>query len=410
MLVFIDFSGGQNGAHHFGFIDSLMESLLPRRLETSGVTTVFFGHRLLPEELVDRMRDTSIEAIPCFHTDFYAPYSAGFVEVHRSGYVEALKSELVLCFQQILKRGFARTVCVYHSMDWIHISALMGALSELDPADRARLRHEVILLFDLGLSKTLEVHDHDRHSNYKAVIDECADAPDINLHPTCDRQRRSLQNLLHRHAGSSAAVLCQQTIAPFFLGIWSGSGFLHSSSPSRRVSRVLAFCGEPRQDKGFDRLPQTIRGLMRRFGRDLQVTIQVSRSLNELPYSLRSAGQFVAQSGKRHGVRVIESRLSNGALRELMLEHDLVILNYNPNAYRHKTSGILWLAAFLGASLAVPADTWLEEEAMNLGLPYFVLSDDAPNAEPVITPTQETYAREVFASFEQWLEERLLAV
>ena len=355
------------------------------------------------------MKNASIEAVPHFHTDFYAPYSAGFVEAHRSAYVGALKGELVLCFEQILKMGFDRTVCVYHSMDWMHISALMGALSELNPSDRARLRHEVILLFDLGLSKTLEVHDHDRYSNYKAVIDELEGAPNISLHPTCDRQRRSLQNLWQGRAGSSAAVPHKQTIAPFFLGTWSGSGLLHSSSPSRRVTRVLAFCGEPRQDKGFDRLPQTIRGLIRRFGQDLQVTIQLSRSLNELPYALRSAGQFVAQSEKRLGVRVIESRLSNGALRELMLEHDLVILNYNSDAYRHKTSGILWLAAYLGVSVAVPADTWLEEEAVNLGLPHFVLSDDAPNGELVITPTQEAYACEVFASFDEWLEERLHA-
>jgi glycosyltransferase involved in cell wall biosynthesis len=82
-----------------------------------------------------------------------------------------------------------------------------------------------------------------------------------------------------------------------------------------------------------------------------------SREALAVAEQLRSAARKVPQLDVRLG------RLEERAYLDLLDAADLMVLPYQPAAYRRKSSGVLWEAVALGTPLVVPAETWLHREA-----------------------------------------------
>src|SRR3546814_12812151 len=66
---------------------------------------------------------------------------------------------------------------------------------------------------------------------------------------------------------------------------------------------------------------------------------------------------------------VCSSDLSDEHLHEALAASSVFYMNYDAEPYAHKTSGLLWLAAWYRLPVAVPPGTWLEREARRLGVP-----------------------------------------
>jgi hypothetical protein len=112
-------------------------------------------------------------------------------------------------------------------------------------------------------------------------------------------------------------------------------------------------------------------------------------------------------------VELAEGVCSAAEFRRLVGQHDLLVLDYDLQAYRHKTSGLLWLAASLGVSVAVTEGSWLQAEAERLELPHVLIRGEQFSAVCDLFRAQSSaqmnaYARQLFASFEDWLAQLVL--
>src|SRR3546814_18598958 len=79
-------------------------------------------------------------------------------------------------------------------------------------------------------------------------------------------------------------------------------------------------------------------------------------------------------------------------------------MNYDAEAYAHKTSGLLWLAAWYRLPVAVPPGTWLEREARRLGVPLIPQGKALTPANAVVQARafDKRYFQTVFTPFHDW--------
>ena len=91
-------------------------------------------------------------------------------------------------------------------------------------------------------------------------------------------------------------------------------------------------------------------------------------------------------------------------LHQLLSGADVLYLDYDANAYRHKTSGLLWLAAWHRLAVVVPKGSWLEREAMRLGTSYSTIEGNrVGSTSPAAGGMQAGYFETTFAPFWPWL-------
>ena len=133
--------------------------------------------------------------------------------------------------------------------------------------------------------------------------------------------------------------------------------------PAERIL-TLAYLGEARGDKGFHLLP----GLVEALADDYLATGRV-RFLIQANYGFSREEALMAQAKVRLArfpdswVHLIEAPLDVAAFAQALLSTDLLLLPYDPDTYRRRSSGLLVQAMVAGIPTVVPAGTWLAAEA-----------------------------------------------
>ncbi|MFO7974175.1 MAG: hypothetical protein R6V12_06030 [Candidatus Hydrogenedentota bacterium] len=116
--------------------------------------------------------------------------------------------------------------------------------------------------------------------------------------------------------------------------------------------------------------------------------------------------QAVADGDQR--VRIHDDFWDDSALTRELAESQRLFLDYDADAYRNKTSGLLWLAAWHRLQVVLPRDTWLEREAIRLGIDW--IARDRKGAVTAASPTRPTvdapYHTALFQPFLTWIAEQ----
>lgn len=125
----------------------------------------------------------------------------------------------------------------------------------------------------------------------------------------------------------------------------------------------IAYVGDARGEKGYPQLPEMIDrvweslvvpGIVRFV---LQSNCRASRS--EQP-SLEARDRL-SKFDRRH-VELLVQPLATEAYRSLVLDSDVILLPYDPEAYEARSSGILSEALAAGKPVVVPEGTWMAEQ------------------------------------------------
>lgn len=136
---------------------------------------------------------------------------------------------------------------------------------------------------------------------------------------------------------------------------------------NRRPVRLL-FLGEARREKGFHLLADTLARVLRSYP-NISLTAQTS-CLFDVDHTdidrLRSLPI---------GVETVDQPLSHNDYQSLLQASDLVLVPYDPDAYRLRTSSIFLEAVCGGKPVLTTADTWMEQESRRLGLIDIVVSE-----------------------------------
>lgn len=387
-VALMDPALGRTGAHNRGFVDLLIHQGIPP--PQLGI----WCHQSLDGDLLKRLQNAGAVVHPLFETDFYQVInkSGGVAEhwpwIHRLcvAYQRAMKSALDAWPKDTVR-------VIHHTLSWEHAQALALAIRLIGPAGE-RLQHLALLMYSPGLDFEGRIYEHDRALNFRLAFASLDKLPNVELHASCSEYATAYAGLLGR-----AAPL---PLHPCFLGDW------HTPPPVRSPARkgherVILHLGEVKAQKGFLRLPALLRRALAASPATRHFVIQFVEVRNDA--GRRVLAELEGIAAGHDNVSVHHGFWTDERLQKELAACDALCLDYDANAYAHKTSGLLWLAAWYRILVVVPRQGWLGREARRLGLP--VLDGPEDMAGGLSVPSgrgDQDYRRQLFTPFGPWLK------
>lgn len=201
------------------------------------------------------------------------------------------------------------------------------------------------------------------------------------------RTRDALRKCLRFYADTSE--LCRQyealseglpvALIPIPHGL---SGVAEKSETRKQDGPVtLTYLGNARTEKGFHYLPKAVESLRAAYletGR-LRFVIQANANLS-LEDGIISRERRRLRRYASEQVEIIDNALDVPGFQKRLLEADLILLPYQAEHYRRRSSGILVQALVAGRPVVVPSGTWLSDCAPAEASVTFDDPEDLANA------------------------------
>jgi len=162
--------------------------------------------------------------------------------------------------------------------------------------------------------------------------------------------------------------------------LWHAGGEERAAAPADRPLHVV-YLGDARPEKGYQHLPALVQDLwpdLIRTGR-VRLTIQSNFNMPGGEPGIAEARNLLLQFPDDR-VRVLADPLADDAYRVLLADADLLVLPYDAERYRARSSGVAAEALALGKPIVAPARTWLAAHAPAGAVETFARPDGFPAA------------------------------
>lgn len=126
----------------------------------------------------------------------------------------------------------------------------------------------------------------------------------------------------------------------------------------------IAYLGNARTEKGFQHLPDLAEAIRAKYlasGR-ARLLVQSNASFSLEDHLISAARRRLAALGEPF-VTLFPHALDAAQFQQLLTDADLVVLPYDPQLYRRRSSGILIQALAAGRPVVVPSGCWLSDTA-----------------------------------------------
>lgn len=332
-----------------------------------------------------------------FSVEFFGIFAKKGTAATHWKWISSLASEYAAALRDVLRCWPLGPVLVlHHTLSWEHANALALAI-KLIGADGRRLHHIAFLMYSPGIDADGTCWDLPRSLNFRVSFNGLAANPNVSLYSSCVEFGQAYARLLDLPE--------PVPLHPCFLGDWSRPP---ERKPLGAQRTSVLYLGQIKADKGFYELPSLLEALLSKSAVKDRFVIQF---VDFRPRSSEASEAVVARlvelEQANPQVKVYREFLPDQQLDSILADAETLYLSYEADAYRHKTSGILWLAAWNDLHVVLPAGTWLEREAVRLGMRYSVFL-----AQPLTTECRESefnptaHFHSVFSPFWQWLAAR----
>lgn len=386
-LAILDPALGRTGAHNLGFAEMMLA-------RPPGPLGFWCADAMTGAQRV-RLEGEGATVAPVFRRDFYALFhQSGGVAEHWD-WIHGFCNDYLRALRQVLERWPDGPVRVlHHTLSWEHATALSLAIGLLG-APGSRLRHLVLLMYSPGLSADGTVLDAARRLNFRLAFAALDRIPGVALHASCSEHALAYAALLDRGA--------PLPVHPCFLGDWREA----PSAAAREPGRVLAYAGEAKQEKGFLELPERLARMARDDpAPDARFVVHCVEARTDAARETLGAVHSLAAGDPRILVHV--GHWNDERLHQEFARAGVVCLDYDREAYAHKTSGLLWLAAWHRLPVRVPEGSWLAREGKRMGLALLPSNGPADARRARIDRNAENaaYRQAIFRPFDEWLVEQ----
>lgn len=143
----------------------------------------------------------------------------------------------------------------------------------------------------------------------------------------------------------------------------------------------IVYLGDARPEKGYHHLPDIINALWKDYIKPgkIKFTIQSNFNIEGGLGNIRAA-RLQLERYPSQKVTLIKEAMSSDDYYQLLGEADLLILPYDANSYRVRTSGILTEALAAGKPVVVPADSWLAKQVNLSRASIYKTLDEIPKS------------------------------
>ncbi|MEP1554054.1 glycosyltransferase, partial [Paraglaciecola sp.] len=188
----------------------------------------------------------------------------------------------------------------------------------------------------------------------------------------------------------------------------------------KQKTQILLYAGSVKEEKGLRFVLQHLQELLKTFAQvDFIVHLNTSSAgIRDFPDAHAYLRQLADECAS---LDCIFGTLTDSEFQELLNHSDAIVCHYNPQAYLHKTSGLLWdVMARENTALICTQDTWLQEEYSKVGGTAFgfqyenmaslidAITSWKDCQPPFIYPND--YYRKLMQSFPDWLERQCITL
>lgn len=178
------------------------------------------------------------------------------------------------------------------------------------------------------------------------------------LFPTKVKFYTDTQQLVNRYNSLSAVKLIEIPV-PFRQEI------LQQNIISKIENKPLhlVYLGDARIEKGYLYLPTIVADLWEDYliTKKIRITIQSNFNINTGEKGIL-ASRLKLEEYPQDMVKVMKNPMTTQEYYQLLMSADLLIIPYNTNSYRYRTSGVLTESLAAGKPVIVPANTWLASQ------------------------------------------------
>ena len=383
-ISFVDIGAGYKGAHNSGFLDALCSYAKTGEAKVSIIT-----HEALSTEWQSRLHKNNISPIRIFRTNIFELFDNSHNTSQINSYIFQLAQEYRVAFDKIHQLYPENEVhLIFHTMSWEHLSALGLALID---TNISRFKFHLFLMYWCGIDEELQYKDCYLALRYKISLSRLLKYSHVQLYTS---------NLEYLFAFKKLLGTDNVELHPFFLGDWHYSGVGQKLKDSK--NKILLYSGEVKKDKGFYILPEVLKSLQQKWGTDISTVVHLSKkTLNLQQEQIITEGKFIDSK-----IKIITSFLSTDDILALYKNCDSILLNYDNEAYRNKTSGVMWLAVQLGVTCVVTAETWMHRELLALNVDHFVINEkqELTFIGKYKSTNSDKYLQKIYQPFWEWVK------
>jgi hypothetical protein len=356
-------------------------------------------HKRLDPHECSKLMQQGVEVLPVFESDGYRFNNQLPSVAELTPYTMQLACEYQSLMQQATERWPQRCIVwVFHTSPWQHLQALALSIARMPESVKANWQFHIYLMYWPGMDEKGRTVELALKTQYKQTLQRLARDAQTHFFTSTAAYVAGYTQLL---TGSGRLL----GLHPFFLGDWRAPCLTADQLP-RAIKRVLAYSGDARDIKGFDVLPRCVQQILDRFEDLEQVMVHTAREPSVADSRNKQVWPALEALSVKDSRLILQvGFLSHQDLVEQIKSVDLLVLNYDREAYEHKTSGFVWLAAQLGVACAVTAGTWLEYEAMRLGMKGWRIQASGEWEPLPAQPAEEVfeYRQAVLQPYEDWL-------
>jgi hypothetical protein len=195
---------------------------------------------------------------------------------------------------------------------------------------------------------------------------------------------------------------------PCYLMDWESIKKPEAESEAKIEKEVyyLLYLGDAKENKGFNRLPKVLEKGLKNTPIDTKFIIQFTLAWEypEIMETVRTLKHWAKDEPRlilHHGF------WSNDGVLSILSGIMGAVCTYDTAVYQHKSSGLVWLLAFLHKPFLISANCWLSREAERLNLDVYLdpnLAMQSISAHRTLQPKSETeYQQVLFSPLIEWL-------
>lgn len=346
-IVILDSGLKELSGHHPSIVMLLNNSPL---VKNGTLHIDVLGNKKSNQELKDYLYKESVHFIPHFDTEFYQHfYSNGSLNSFTS-YVQKLTKEYIVSLR---KYSSMDVTFLHHTLNWEHALSLSLALeivglsqqhivclmfNPYTSANDITYREQRIIRFGLGfraLSKKSNVKFFAADfETRKAYMDLLGDAL-IDYHPCGLISKEHLEDIKYR---------------------------------SKDSENIILYFGDAKDNKGFLDLPKIVKGITEgnnNKNTNYIIHYTITNDRDDLAVVER---ELHCLAKKDNRIKLYSDFMSDVDRHRIWMECSSIVINYDEKLYANQSSGILWLSAAYEFEVHFLTQSWLNREAVRLGL------------------------------------------
>ncbi|MDJ0661012.1 MAG: glycosyltransferase [Crocosphaera sp.] len=168
----------------------------------------------------------------------------------------------------------------------------------------------------------------------------------------------------------------------------------------------FGYLGDARPEKGYQYLPNIVESLWRDYiqPEKIKLTIQSNFSI-EGGEGIIPQARLALERYPDSKVTLIKNAMSADDYYQLLAEADALILPYDPNSYRFRTSGVLTEALAAGKPVIVPENSWLAKQVDSSRASFYRNPDEIPNKVIEVVENLDNFSDAAKRFSQGWLEQ-----